>query len=210
MVSFALVVMINKGKKEMSRPYRRRNYFINKDFQGRFVLIFVALASIGGLMAVGLFNYLAQKRIDLIMYSIHIPAKRINELLSSDMLYANLFSFFIVLFFLIAAINRLSLSISGPLYRIRKDLKEIARGDLSFNITLRYKDEFKDFASELNNMIENLREYFTQTGKDIEIIDRYVREIERNDDKRDLIKLKNQHIKEHIEELIKRTEQFKV
>ncbi len=194
----------------MSRPYRRRHYFINKDFQGRFVFIFVLLASIGGAMAVGLFNYLAQKRLDFIMYSIHIPAKRINELLSSDMLYANLFSFFIVLFFLIVAINRLSLSISGPLYRIKKDLSEISKGDLSFNITLRYKDEFKDFASEINSMIENLREYFSQANNDIEIIDRYVREIERHNDKRDLIKLKNQHIKRHIEELEKRTDYFKV
>ena len=194
----------------MGRPYRRRNYFINKDFQGRFVFMFVLLASIGGVMAVGLFNYLAQKRLDVIMYSIHIPAKRINELLSSDMLYANLFSFFLVLFFLVFAINRLSISIAGPLYRIKKDLKEIAKGDLSFNITLRYKDEFKDFASEINSMIENLREYFSQTNNDIEIIDRYVREIERHNDKKDLIKLKNQHIRGHIEELIKRTEQFKV
>ncbi len=194
----------------MSRPYRRRNYFINKDFQGRFVFMFVLLASIGGVMAVGLFNYLAQKRLDVIMYSIHIPAKRINELLSSDMLYANLFSFFLVLFFLVFAINRLSISIAGPLYRIKKDLKEISKGDLSFNITLRYKDEFKDFASEINSMIENLREYFSQTNNDIEIIDRYVREIERHNDKKDLIMLKNQHIRGHIEELLKRTEQFKV
>ncbi|RMG74426.1 MAG: methyl-accepting chemotaxis protein [Nitrospirae bacterium] len=194
----------------VKRPYRRRNYFIDKDFQGRFVLMFVLLASLGGAISVGLFNYLAQKRLDVILYSIHIPAKRINELLSSDMVYANLFSFFVVLLFLVMAMNRLTIAIAGPLHRIRKDLKEVAKGDLSFNITLRYKDEFKSFASETNSLIEALRDSFGQIKTDVDTIDRYVREIERNNDKPDIIKVKNQHIQSHLEQLQKRLEFFRV
>ncbi|HDO35921.1 MAG TPA: methyl-accepting chemotaxis protein [Nitrospirae bacterium] len=192
------------------RPYRRRHYFINRHFQGRFILTFVALACTGGLIAVALFNYLAYRKLDALMYSIHIPAKNINELLSSDMIYANLFALLFVFIVLFVAVNRLVIRVSGPLYRIKKDLEEIASGNLAFNITLRGKDEFKDFAEEINTLVEGQRAVFTGIRNDIERIDHYTREIERHYPKADMVALKNKQMQSHINSLREKLRGFKL
>ncbi|RMG02637.1 MAG: methyl-accepting chemotaxis protein [Nitrospirae bacterium] len=192
------------------KPYRRRNYFINRYFQGRFILLFVALASVGGIIAIGLFNYFAYKKLDDLLYSVHIPAKNINELISPDLIYANLFAFMFVLVVFFFAMNRLTIRITGPLYRIKKDLESIAGGDLSFNITLRYKDEFKDFAQELNVLVEKEREFFGRIKKEIEMIDRYTREAERYYPKHEMVALKVKHLKSHIRNIEESLEDIKV
>ncbi len=183
------------------KPYRRRHYFINRYFQGRFILAFVLLASIGGVTAIGLFNFFAYRKLDSLMYSIHIPARNINELLSADLIYANLFAFMFVLIVFFIAMNRLTIKISGPLYRIKKDLESIAAGDLSFNITLRYKDEFKDFANELNILVEKQRELFGTLKREIETVDRYTREAERYYPKHDMVALKVKHLLSHLKNI---------
>ncbi len=59
----------------------RKIYFINKDFQSRFILRFVAVATIWASAAIMLFVYLAGKRLDAIRYSSHLDITTIRELL---------------------------------------------------------------------------------------------------------------------------------
>ena len=49
---------------------------------------------------------------------------------------------------------------SGPLYRMSTDIERAAGGDLSVNISLRQKDEFKDTANSLDNVLQSIRERF--------------------------------------------------
>jgi len=183
------------------KPYRRRHYFINRNFQGRFILSFILMASLGVIVSIGLFNILAYRKLDRLMYSIHIPARNINELLSTDLIYATIIAFLLVLTVLFIAIKRLTLRVAGPLYRIRKDLETIADGDLSFNITLRYRDEFKDFAEELNRLVGSQRDLFNHVRKEIETADQYTREAERYYPKRDVVAEKAGQIVKHLEKL---------
>jgi len=192
------------------KPYRRRNYFVKKGFQGKFMLIFIIIASVGGIVSLFSYSFFAVKKIETLLYSIHIPAKRLNEILFNEMLYSNIFSFLFVLLALLITIRWLTVKISGPLYRIKKDLEEIKKGDLSFNITLRYKDEFKDFASELNILLERFRYVFSKLKHDAEIIDQYTREIERNHHRVDIVKIRANKIINQIEEMQQYLADFKV
>ena len=58
----------------------------------------------------------------------------------------------------------------GPIYVIQKALKHIAEGDLSQDISLRKKDELKDTAGELQNMIENIRDAVLDDRKKLQDI----------------------------------------
>ncbi|MFN3480951.1 MAG: HAMP domain-containing protein [Thermodesulfovibrionales bacterium] len=56
----------------------------------------------------------------------------------------------------------LSHRIAGPLYRFEKSIEEIIKGNLSFRIKLRKKDEAKELAEAINRMIETLSSYLSQ------------------------------------------------
>ncbi|MBI4697750.1 MAG: methyl-accepting chemotaxis protein, partial [Nitrospirae bacterium] len=49
---------------------------------------------------------------------------------------------------------------SGPLYRMSQDIVKISQGDLTLNINLREKDEFKEVAQELNSALKNIKKLF--------------------------------------------------
>ncbi len=160
--------------------YRRKRYYIDGHFQGRFIFVFALLASAGGVSALVLFNILADRSISTLMYTVHIPARRLSEVLSDDLLYATLLSFVVVLLGFLFVAGRVMQRVSGPLYRIRKEMERLSRGDLSSGIILRDRDEFKDFAAELNRMVESLRELFSSVREEVQAIDGRCREIERS------------------------------
>ncbi len=60
---------------------------------------------------------------------------------------------------LIAAFASIIVShkIAGPVYRMEKIAKEVAKGDLSFFIRLRKNDELKNLAAAFNSVIENMQ-----------------------------------------------------
>ncbi len=51
--------------------------------------------------------------------------------------------------------------IAGPIYRLKMELKEIGKGDLSRTIKFRDKDEFKDVAVAVNTMLGEIRQKLT-------------------------------------------------
>jgi len=74
--------------------------------------------------------------------------KAANAALMRNLLLASPF------IFLLALIS--SHKIAGPIYRIEKDMSEIARGNLALRIKLRRGDELQDIADAINAMTEKL------------------------------------------------------
>ncbi len=62
--------------------------------------------------------------------------------------------------------------IAGPVYRLEETAKQIASGDLSHRIYLRYGDELKDLQDAFNQMSESLSDMI---NKDREVIERLVK-----------------------------------
>ena len=147
--------------------YRRRNYMINSGLQMRYSFLFIIAALLGNICAVGAFNMLSLKKLEAARWSTHLNVESTGELLYPVFLYVNIGAFlFITLLFIIAGIWMLRKT-TGPLIRMSKDISRVTEGDLSSQIVLRQKDEFKDVADELNIMTEKLR------GRFINIKDKY-------------------------------------
>jgi methyl-accepting chemotaxis protein len=143
--------------------FRRRKYLINAGMQIRYSILFVIIAVLGNICAVAVFNILASKKLDSVIWSTHISVESTDQLIGPLFIYVNAATFaFITILLIISGIWMIRNS-SGPLFRMSKDINKIAEGDLSTNIYLREKDEFQDVAIDLNHMTEKLREAFSST-----------------------------------------------
>jgi len=137
---------------------KRKKYFIRKDFQSRFILRFVAAATVWGVTTVLLFVYLAGKKLDDLRYSSHIDIQTTSELLLPITVGVHAVSLLIFAVILTYMIHALWPKLSQPLMVIKKSLVMIADGDLTGKVILRKKDEFRYLAGELNEMRKGIRE----------------------------------------------------
>ncbi len=140
----------------MKTSYHRRNYFINKDFQGRYIFsyfLFVIIGSIIFIVILGLFSADTMTMVydhhDLQLGS--TPAILMKQFVRAHWL-------FVVgggLMVIIASIF-ITHRIAGPLYRLEKSLDEMIKGNISINTTLRQKDEGQELARKMNQFNEVL------------------------------------------------------
>lgn len=145
----------------MSKGYKRRNYFIKKGFQSRFILRFLLVSSLWSVLSIALFNFMAYKKIDSMLFSMRLPAKNTGSLFMKEVFFANITALlFIVLTFLVTA-RGIHRKIVRSLFRIRVDILRFARGDMESRIMLSQEDEFKDFAGTFNGMAVALHQRFS-------------------------------------------------
>ncbi len=138
------------------RTWRRRNYFIGKDFQGRFILRFFLTILIGAIIFTCILSIFSAHTITVTYEDSYLRLDRTPKALFFQIIRA--YGVYIVLLGVVISVVSLFLShrIAGPLFRLERSVEEITRGNLSFRITLRKKDEVKELAALMNTMIETL------------------------------------------------------
>ncbi|HWR57575.1 MAG TPA: methyl-accepting chemotaxis protein [Thermodesulfovibrionales bacterium] len=138
------------------RTWRRRNYFISKEFQGRFVLRFFLAILAGAVVFTLIFSIFSAHTITVTYEDSILKVDRTPKALAIEIVRT--YGVYIVLLGLGISLVSLFLShrIAGPLYRLERSVEELTKGNLSFNITLRRKDELKELAASLNEMIRVL------------------------------------------------------
>lgn len=170
----------------MKKDYKRKTYIINKSFQGRFVLRFIVPAVIGSLLAVILFNILAYKKIDAILYSMKMPTAFTSNIIFKEIVYANIFAAIIITVILFFSSTRLLYRIKHSLNRIRVEIMKVTHGDLRSKINLRGKDEFKDLADKLNRMVAELNYHFSDIKNLVDNMSELAVEIEKTKEKHNI------------------------
>ncbi|MEF9427353.1 MAG: hypothetical protein L0956_09370 [Candidatus Mariimomonas ferrooxydans] len=145
--------------------FRRRKFIVDKGLQIRFTLLFVLVSLLGSFAAVTAFNSLALRELEILKWSTHLNVKTTGEFLNHLFVYVNIADFMFVSVLLIIAGVWMKRKVSGPLYRMSKDIMSIAIGDLTTTIILRKKDDFKDVALELKIMVKGIRERFAVIKK---------------------------------------------
>lgn len=134
---------------------RRKRYLIKKRLQFKY-LLFVLLAMLipttvfGGALYYLVWQTVASEfAIPEILAENLIPAlNKVNTLLL----------IFLPLVFLLMLIFSVYIShkIAGPVYRLEKELIEIAKGDYSRRIKFRSHDELQEIADNINKLLDNL------------------------------------------------------
>jgi nitrogen fixation/metabolism regulation signal transduction histidine kinase len=160
------------------RPYKRSftNYFIDKRFQTKYVLltillllaytfIFTIILFLPSILTL-LFDYpLAEKaeaaRTFLVLHGTVWPTT-----------CAVIFIFGILSIFL-------THRIAGPIYRLKHALTELTGGNLDNKIKLRRWDDFQELAEQVNLLADELRSYTNSLKRDHELLSNYIEQLER-------------------------------
>jgi len=160
----------------MKKDNRRKKFLINKGVQARFIARFLVVSFIGVILAIALFNFLAYRKIDALLFSMRIPSVNIGNVLFLEAVYANgVALFFTVIVYLLAA-KGIYRKMAGSLHRIRADLSGVVRGDLGARIMLGEDEEFKELADDLNIMTAELQRRFSGIKERFDRIDESLRE----------------------------------
>lgn len=139
---------------------------------------FVVVALAGSAVATALFNLCALRRLEVLRWSAFVPVQSTGEVLKPLFIHVNLFSLLFVAVLLVITGALMMRKVNGPLYRIAEDLKMIGEGNLASNIILRKRDEFRDVAAALNEMLERLRVRFSELRERYEEISQQLLELE--------------------------------
>jgi methyl-accepting chemotaxis protein len=134
----------------------RKAVFIDKRFQGEFILKFVLLLLVGTAVFVLAAYVVLNRRFEESYYSAHFAIKSTGEILLPTLLVLS--AIFIVVLGAAAIVITLYVShhIAGPLFAIRRYLENVARGDLDFEPKLRLKDQTTPLAQSLTLALETL------------------------------------------------------
>ncbi|MCP3872195.1 MAG: methyl-accepting chemotaxis protein [Desulfobacteraceae bacterium] len=130
--------------------YKRRNYFINKEFQGRYIFNYFLLVTIGSILFIGVFSFFSSNTLSIVYdnYNLQLgvtPGILFKKILSTQWLFIVIGGGAVIIITLI-----LTHRVAGPFYRFEKSLDEMVEGDISNKIILRQKDEGKDLAQKIN------------------------------------------------------------
>jgi methyl-accepting chemotaxis protein len=139
---------------------KRRNYLTNIPFQSKFILAFVLVAFFGNILAVTVFDYLALEKLDALVWSTHLRVETTSDIIGMLLIQVNMAAFIFICVSIIITGILMIRRVSGPLYRMSEDIRKVADGDMTVDIALRQRDEFRDVASELDNAVESLRSRF--------------------------------------------------
>lgn len=136
---------------------RRKQYFINKEFQSKFIIKFCMLVIIGSFIS-GLIIYLMSKStVTTAFDNSRLTIKSTADFILPAVLLGSSVVIVVIGLATVGVTLFTSHRIAGPLYRLEKDIEEVAGGNLKMRFSLRYTDELKLLAASFDKMTENLR-----------------------------------------------------
>lgn len=145
---------------DAQKPYaeKRKVFFIEKSFQAKFILKFCALVAAGSLCTIGLLYYLAMHSTTVAIANSRVMVKSTADFLLPMLVQTVVVVTILVSLAAILVTLYVSHKIAGPLYRLKKGMREVGEGNFSNEIKLRRFDQLRDIAEEFNRMLARLKE----------------------------------------------------
>lgn len=145
------------NQEQAMAKYRRKNIYIDKDFQTRFILKFCALVGAGALLTIGLLYLLSMQSTTVSFVQARVKVMTTADFLLPVMVQTVLIVAFLVSLVSIGVTLLVSHKIAGPLFRFKQTLRELGRGNFSNQVRLRKGDQLAEIADDFNQMISVIR-----------------------------------------------------
>lgn len=141
---------------------RRKNYFIKREFQTRFILKFCGLLILASVIS-GLILYLFSRGTATTTF----VNSRLSIMSTVDYILPVLIGSSIIAVVLVSIatavlVKYLSHRIAGPLVKIEKSAREVGAGNLNPKVVLRSTDEISKQAECFNQMTEKLKTHLLE------------------------------------------------
>jgi methyl-accepting chemotaxis protein len=140
----------------MKRPWRRRNYFIKRDLQGRYVFNFFIFILFGTIIFTLIFSALTINTLTVVYEDYNLKIGKTPIVLLKEILKTHWFFLLTVGIAIVIASIFLTHRFAGPIYRFEKSVEEMIKGNFNFIIRLRKKDEGKELANLMNELISTI------------------------------------------------------
>jgi methyl-accepting chemotaxis protein len=156
-------------------PQKRKNYFIEKRFQAKYMILTVLILLAYSFLFVSVIfaPYILKLYLN---YPVDERAEAAQVLLLLD---AKMWPWIgaVILFFGIISIY-VSHMVAGPLFHLKKSLSRVTQGDLEEVIRLRKWDDLKDVAQHVNELTGELRGFVTALKNDYDLLSDYIADLE--------------------------------
>jgi methyl-accepting chemotaxis protein len=146
---------------------KRRNYFIDKEFQSKFISKFCILVVLAGLVTTGIIYFMGGKSTTVAIVDSRVIVRSTADFLLPILLQTVLAVMVVTALATIIVTLLFSHKLAGPLYRFKKAVEGVKNGDLGANFHLRNYDQLKGLSNELNAMINKLREQISAIKADV-------------------------------------------
>jgi sensor histidine kinase YesM len=139
--------------------FRRRHYFIDRKFQGAFVLRFLIATCLAAAVTGWIVYQSVTAAIENEMFSAHLTATHTGEIVRSRLVITNLAVAAALLIAAVAMAFRVARGCSFALRRARLGLESVAKGDLTIQMWAKASDRLDDLFRELNQTIAHARQH---------------------------------------------------
>ena len=136
---------------------KRRNVFIKKAFQGRFIVGVFLLMLLSGICSALLIYWMTGGDLQAQSESAHINIVNAWQHLGLSLLIGNVVAIFVAGTLAIFVVMYASHRIAGPLYRFEKLCEQVGNGELDVITSIREKDQLQDLAEAFLGMVNKLR-----------------------------------------------------
>lgn len=137
---------------------RRRQYFINREFQLSFILKFCSILLVGIIVSTVLLILVSRGTLTSSFENSQLTIKNTATALLPSILLCNLITLGLITLVAIVLTLLVSHKLAGPMFRFQKEIETIRAGNLTQKIQLRNKDQLVSLASSLDSMRGTLRE----------------------------------------------------
>lgn len=162
---------------------RRRNYFIDKNFQTKFIIRFCLLIMLASLMTGALIYYFNMQTTTVAFENLKVVVKSTADFILPIMFQVIIIVTVIVGLATIAVTLFTSHKIAGPLYKLKMELGKMKEGDFSSPIRIRAKDQLQKVVSEFDGMRSNinksmgtLKEAWSSIKAELSLLEREVKD----------------------------------
>ncbi len=156
---------------------RRRNFYIKKGFQFRFILPFLIVSFLSLVVSITFFTLIAHAKIDSVLYSMRMPETVMSALFLKEAFISNIAAVGGVVIMFIFTTRGIFRKVAGPLSSVQYGLRRLREGDLLARIHLRAGDEFNDIGARINKMAESLSYRFGHINNHARQLDRRLKEL---------------------------------
>ncbi|MBI3815490.1 MAG: methyl-accepting chemotaxis protein [Nitrospinae bacterium] len=145
---------------------KRRQHFIKKRFQARFIAKFILLILLGSAVSGIILYVMAGSKLGATYYSAHVKIENTWDILFPAIVTTNIVTVILISLATVYITLFVSHKIAGPLFKFEKLMKEVGEGKLNVKPSLREADElvelsnaFGDMLTGLNNKIKEIKKH---------------------------------------------------
>jgi len=142
--------------------YKRRDVFINKAFQWRFIVGVFLLILLSGLCSALLIFWITGGDLQAQSQTAHASIINAWDRLGLSIFIGNIVAIFIAGTLAVFVAIYASHKIAGPLYRFERLCQQVGDGDLDVLVVLREKDQLQELGAAFAEMIAKLRARHTE------------------------------------------------